>query len=207
VGLGIHSDAAHAAHVGEGQDVSNRVGVVPDFAEIREVADLSGILETTIGNGAQNAAAVADVGEHGWVAKNGDRALRVEQDPVGVNRVVVLCHDEGMLKECRARRGRGRGEACRAVLGIVSERLTLVATNVRVKTPVRAGSRCSGGLLGEGSCDGSGSIVASRSSGDSGRDTPDCVGRGLVIVQEALCLGQVGRVLVPAQEVLIGEVS
>lgn len=74
----VHGDPANATDIGQGEDVGDRFGVKPHLAKVREHANLGGVLKTTVGEGAEDATAVADVSEHVWVVKHGDRALRVE---------------------------------------------------------------------------------------------------------------------------------
>ena len=81
-GGGVHGDTAEFAYGSKGKDVGKRVGVVPDRAKKRDVADHGGFLCATIGVHEEWLWAAANVGKVVGVAEHRDGRLTVEQDPV-----------------------------------------------------------------------------------------------------------------------------
>ena len=148
VAVRVHGNMAHGADVRERKDVGNGVFIEPDLSEVGKNSDFGGILVSAISNGPQGAATVTDVGEHVWVVENRDRALGIEEDPVGINLVFVLGEHKGVLKKGRAggravgrAGGLGGGDRGRslgvggvrwgwAFLGIMPQRLTVEASDV-----------------------------------------------------------------------------
>ena len=59
---GVHRYATDLTYLRKGQDVCNRLLVVPDLSKVWEISNHIGILVTAISNGAEHAIALADVG-------------------------------------------------------------------------------------------------------------------------------------------------
>ena len=79
---GVHGDTAEFADSGKGKDVGKGIGVVPNGAEIGDIAEQGGFLCATIGVDEEVLGAAANVGKVVGIAEHGNGQLTVEQDPV-----------------------------------------------------------------------------------------------------------------------------
>ena len=58
----VHRDTANLSDVGEGENVRDRLAVVPDLAQVWEITDHWGILVAAVGERAKDVSALPDVG-------------------------------------------------------------------------------------------------------------------------------------------------
>ena len=107
--FGVHGDSAHLAYVGKGQDVGDRLAIVPDFAQVGEITHQVRILVAAVRDGAKSTVATPDVGQETWVLEYRDRRLGVQQDPSWVDAAFVgLRKHISKLGQCGARGGCSR---------------------------------------------------------------------------------------------------
>ena len=112
------------------------LAVEPDLAKVWEIPNEGGLLETTVGHCAKDMAAGPDVGEHIRIAKNGDRGLRIQKYPGGIEASRSVCQHETVLHKGSASRCRSSvGRAVRRVMAFV---VTAVARYADVRDPVHA---------------------------------------------------------------------